>query len=149
MVCITVRACVLTCGLHHGACALTCGIRHGACDLMCGVRYGACALMCGVRFDACTLMFGVRLDVWCAPWCMRPDVWFALRCVHLEWSSVQYNCVCMCTVEESLMKALADGERGFSYLSPVLVVLLQTLLQDEIMAVSSVWLCLTPPVVML
>ena len=42
---------------------------------------------------------------------------------------------------DALMKALAGGAQGFAYLSRVLSVLLQTLLQDEIAEVSR-WLFL-------
>ena len=64
-------------------------------------------------------------------------------------------CRCMCQVQtllliflsevllcaDALMKALAGGAQGFAYLSRVLSVLLQTLLQDEIAEVSR-WLFL-------
>ena len=44
--------------------------------------------------------------------------------------------VCICIVSDALMKALASGKEGFAYLGRVLIILLQTLLQDEIAEVS-------------
>ena len=45
-------------------------------------------------------------------------------------------------ITDALMKALANGPQGFAYLSRVLGVLLQTLLQDEIAEVGCQKFCL-------
>lgn len=43
----------------------------------------------------------------------------------------------MLYISDALMKALSSGKEGFTYLSRVVVILLQTLLQDQISEVSS------------
>jgi len=45
--------------------------------------------------------------------------------------------VCVYVCVDHLMKALVSGQEGFAYLSNVLCVLLQTLLQDKLAEASS------------